>query len=179
MSENRGVRMLLEMKYGKGCMFKKANIEKQINILNNTRKKKIKTFKKFKEERKYTRKKLLEQEKLMSVHHLRHRSEQGDTSVENCTLINRLAHDYIHSLKREDEEVINDMLREYKKGFKLGIAKLTTEGAEALDQITFDDLGSDYIEIKLEDNTKEDMEYLEHKRKRNERVFKKFEEWER
>lgn len=50
---------------------------------------------------------------------------------------------------------------------KINIAKLTTKGIEKIDSI---EIGvNDYYVIPLEDNDK----YIEHKRKRNERVYKK------
>lgn len=76
MSNNRFIKEELERKYGKGCMFEKAHIEEQIDKINRNRKIRIKTFRKFKEERTYSRKKMKEQEKFISVHHLRHRSER-------------------------------------------------------------------------------------------------------
>ena len=50
----------------------------------------------------------------MTLHHLKHRSEGGATSERNGAVISTLAHQYLHSLPREQEEVINGMLREYK-----------------------------------------------------------------
>ena len=49
MSSNKTARQKLEKEYGKGDMFKKANIEEKIE-----KKKTIKTYKKFLEERHYT-----------------------------------------------------------------------------------------------------------------------------
>lgn len=39
----------------------------------------------------------------------------GKTTIQNGVIINILAHRYIHSLPREQEEIINDYLREWKK----------------------------------------------------------------
>lgn len=55
-------------------------------------------------------------------------------SLENGVVINRLAHQYLHSLPREQEEVINNMLREYK----LGCAILTGKGVEQVQEIELD-----------------------------------------
>lgn len=50
---------------------------------------------------------------------------------------------------------------------KINIAKLTTKGIERIESI---EIGvNDYYEIQLEDNT----DYIEHKRKRNKRIYKK------
>lgn len=50
---------------------------------------------------------------------------------------------------------------------KINIAKLTTKGTEKIESI---EIGiDDYYKIPLEDNDK----YIEHKRKRNKRIYKK------
>lgn len=64
------------------------------------------------------------------------------------------------------------MFREYKKGFKLGVAEVTTEGIKQVQVIELPEIEEDCIEIPAFDFT--EKEYLEHKRKRNERVFNKF-----
>jgi hypothetical protein len=71
------------------------------------------------------------------------------------------------------------MFQQYKKGFKLGIATITTEGIKQVQQIELPAIEEDCIEIELEPMTEEDLKrYEEHKRKRNEIVFKKFEGFE-
>ena len=70
MSSNKNIRKRLEEIYGKGCMFKKAGIERRIEKL-----KRIKTYKRFLEEKKYTKKKIKHYEGIMTYHHLVHKSE--------------------------------------------------------------------------------------------------------
>ena len=53
MSDNSKARQQLESIYGKGCMFKKARIEDQIEALKT-----IKTYKTFLRETRYTGKKI-------------------------------------------------------------------------------------------------------------------------
>ena len=65
------------------------------------------------------------------------------------------------------------MFREYKKGFKLGVVAITTKGISQVQVIEFSEITEDCIEIPAYDFTEKD--YLEHKRKRNERVYRKFE----
>jgi hypothetical protein len=110
MSSNKTARQKLEKEYGKGCMFKKANIEEKIE-----NKKTIKTYKKFLEERHYTGKFIKLYKKQMNYHHLKHKSEGGETTIENGAIVSALAHMYMHSLPREQEEFINDELRKYKQ----------------------------------------------------------------
>ena len=110
MRGNKKIRKRLEKKYGKGCMFKKAHIEEKIEA-----KRTIKTYKQFIEEKHFTGKMIYIYENQMNLHHLIHRSEGGKTTMENGAVINSLAHMYMHSLSREDEEFINEELRKYKK----------------------------------------------------------------
>lgn len=113
MSNNKSVREELEKKYEKGCMFKKAHIEEKIEG-----KKTIKTYKRFIQEQRFTRKKIKKLEEIMTLHHLKHRFEGGKTNAENGAIVNALAHMYMHSLPREQEEFINNELRQYKEQFE-------------------------------------------------------------
>ena len=123
--KNRKIREALERIYGEGCMFQKARIEKRIEQLGG-----IKTYKQFKEEHKYTLKKIKAFENIQTLHHLVHKSEKGQTTIENGAVINSLAHTYMHSLPRADEEVINDMLRDYKKCKVEFVDELQKEGKQ-------------------------------------------------
>lgn len=144
MSQNQVIRQQLEDEYGTEDMFKEAKIEEQLK-----KHKKIKSYKKFKEERKFKRSQLKTLEKLSTLHHLKHKSEGGETTKENGANINALAHMYMHSLPRQHEEIINNMLRE----FKLNIAELNNGKVEQAQQVEFD--MSNCIEIPLEENEKE------------------------
>ena len=108
--KNKSIREKLEAKYGKGCMFRNAGIPERIEKMGG-----IKTYKQFVSERKYKLKKIIQLEKQMTLHHLKHRSEGGATSERNGAVISALAHQYLHSLPREHEEKINGMLRDFKK----------------------------------------------------------------
>jgi CRISPR/Cas system CSM-associated protein Csm4 (group 5 of RAMP superfamily) len=116
MSTNKCARQLLENEYGKGCMFKKADIEKKVAELKT-----IKTYKKFLQETRYTGKKIKQLERNMTYHHLKHQSEGGKATIENGSIVNELAHRYLHSLSREQEEIINNMLRKHKMQIAGGI----------------------------------------------------------
>lgn len=66
------------------------------------------------------------------------------------------------------------MFQQYKKGFSLGIAELTTEGVKQVQVIELPDT-EEYIEIPLEPMTEEELRiYEEHKRKIRERTYKRF-----
>ena len=144
---NKGVRELLEIFYGKGCMFYKAHIPER---LKGT---KIKGYKQFIAELHYKSKKLQGLERTLTLHHLKHRSEGGETSVENGALINELAHRYLHSLPRSQEEEINNMLREYKESveIKCGIILPTKNGLQVLDPFILPNLDEEeFFTISLE-----------------------------
>ena len=110
MKQNKKIREQLERQYGKGCMFKKAKIEEKIEA-----KKIIKTYKKFLEEKHFKGKLIKLYNSQMNLHHLKHKSEGGETTLENGAVLSSIAHMYIHSLPREQEEFVNNQLREYKR----------------------------------------------------------------
>lgn len=154
--DNSKARRRLEKIYGKGCMFKKAHIEEQIEALQTKRV--IKSYKVFLKETKYTGKKIRQLEGNMTYHHLRHRSEGGKTDVENGAIVNEMAHRYMHSLPREDEEVINNMLRKFK--IQGGTLTATEQGLQIQDSFGIDldyELNDeDVITIPVYETTKED-----------------------
>ena len=180
MSSNKNARKALEDIYGKKDMFVEAQIETQIDEINLTRKKKIKTYREFKEQCKFKGSKRKSMEKMMSYHHLRHKKDKGDSSVENGVLITALPHSYIHSLPRNEEEIINNMLREYKANFSVNSVSLslTDKGIE------IQELEEQEVEIELppeieageilvEPMTPEEQaKYDEYKKQRNARVCK-------
>lgn len=101
MSSNKTVHNQLAKIYGDKCMFLAIHKDDA-------------DFKRFVQSKRYSSKELNRLIKNITVHHLKHRSEGGKTDVKNCSLINELAHRYLHSLPRQDEEVINNSIREYK-----------------------------------------------------------------
>lgn len=160
MSKNKTMKDKLIQIYGKGCFFKRANIEERLE----KQKIRIKSFKRFVEERKFSGKKISYQ---LTVHHLRHRSEGGDTSEKNCANIAEIAHQYLHSLDRADEEIINDMLREFK------VNCLIMGGNEA--QSFKIEQDTEFIAIpvfNLEENSELDIIRKSEKQKRREKYNK-------
>lgn len=178
---NKSVRENLEKIYGKKDMFREAHIEEQIDELNKERKRKIRTYREFKQHCKFKRSKEKKLEQQLSLHHLRHKSEQGDTSEYNGAVVASLPHSYIHSLPRDEEEIINNMLRDYKKGIKVNIARVTTEEITPVQVVELPEIDEeDCIEIPVEPMTPEDLaKYEAYKKERNERIKKKFEGEER
>lgn len=140
---NRSARRDLERKYGKGCFFKRANCAERIEEMGG-----IKTFHVFIREKKFKGKPISHQ---ITYHHLKHRSEGGRTSEDNGANVEEIAHQYMHSLPREQEEVINNMLRE----FKMNCVMMTGDGQIQQAQSISIDFGDDVLIIPLEDNTPE------------------------
>lgn len=144
--KNQKIKRKLKSMYGNGCFFDRAHIAERIEAMGG-----IKTFKVFVEERRFKGKTISYQ---LTVHHLRHRSEGGETTVENCANIAEIAHQYTHSLDREDEEIVNNMLREFKVNFVI-----MQGNGEILDSGSFEpEPASEYIVIPVYDNTPEQNE---------------------
>lgn len=150
---NRSARQELERLCGKGCFFKRAHCAERIEQMGG-----IKTFKVFVKERKFKGKKISYQ---MTFHHLKHKSEGGQTTVENGANVEEIAHAYIHSLPRDQEEIINDMIREFKLGFGImsGDGNIRDSGVVDLDF----NIGDDCITIQAFDCTREQFEEMERK----------------
>ena len=159
---NRSAREMLEKIYGKHCF-----------IHQGIRKLKPPTPKKGT----YKGKSIAYQ---LTYHHLKAKRDGGKATVENGACVCRSCHDWLEQLSEQEREKVNDELREYKRKFKLGVAELTTEGIKQVQEIELPEIEEDCIEIDLEPMTEEDLiKYEEYKRKRNERVFRKFEGFER
>lgn len=141
MASNKTKREELEKIYGKGSMFQKAKTEEYISTLP-----KIKGYKKFVEEKHFTSKEIKALKKRMNYHHLQHKAEGGATSIENGAVIDELEHRYIHSLPRNQEEIINNHIRQWKLDF----ITLTTEAVIDSEEISID-LNHDFIEIPVKE----------------------------
>jgi len=141
MKKNKKVRKELERKYGRVCMFKKANIEKKVEATRV-----IKTYKRFLQEKRYTGKSIRKLENRLTLHHLKHRSEGGETNIENGAIINELAHTYMHSLPRKHEEYINNELRRFKNNYECKVVYI--------DELELP-FKINYTDFKLEDKKKE------------------------
>lgn len=119
MSSNKSKREQLEQIYGKGSMFEKAQCEQYVETLPR-----IKGLKRYIAEKRYTGKQIRKLIRCIHYHHLKHKSEGGETTLENGALVNGLEHGYMHSLPRQHEEIINNRIRQWKIDFMT----LTTEG---------------------------------------------------
>ena len=139
-NSNRSAKKELERIYGKGCFFNRAKVAEQIEAMGG-----IKTFKVFVKEKKFKGKPISHQ---ITYHHLKHKSEGGKATVENGANVEEVAHQYLHSLPRNQEEIINNMLRE----FKLNCVMMTGDGqVQEAQSISFN-FGEDVLVIPLYDN---------------------------
>lgn len=139
-NSNRSAKKELERIYGKGCFFNRAKVAEQIEAMGG-----IKTFKVFVQEKRFKGKPISHQ---ITYHHLKHKSEGGKATIENGANVEEVAHQYLHSLPRNQEEIINNMLRE----FKLNCVMMTGDGqVQEAQSISFN-FGEDVLVIPLYDN---------------------------
>lgn len=159
MASNKHRREELEAIYGEGCMFEKSKAEEYVSSLPR-----IKGFKVFIKERHFTSKEIAQLKKRMNYHHLEHRADGGQTTIENGAVISELAHRYIHSLPRNQEEIINNHIRKWK----LDVVSLTTEAVIESQEIDID-LSKDYIELPAVTYHKKNKKQLKEEERRKEK----------
>ena len=99
---NSSIHKQLAKIYGDKCMFLAAHCDDA-------------HFRKFVKKHRFKEKEHKRLVHTITVHHLKHRSEGGLTSNNNCSLVCELAHLYLHSLPRKEEEKYNTKIRNYKK----------------------------------------------------------------
>lgn len=140
--KNSKARKALKRIYGNGCFVERAGIRKITGYKKDAH--------------------------MITYHHLRHQSEGGKATVENGANVALENHEWLHTLPREEEEKVNDAIREWKANF------LTMKGNGKIEdskQLTFPDLTKeeDCIIIKAYDTTKEQYEELQKQKQERER----------
>ena len=108
----------------------------------------------------------------------------GKATEENGAVLRNINHQWLNRQSKERQAEINAMFQEYKKAYngtkRIRMTQLTTQNITPIAEIELPEIEEDYIEIPVEHMTEEDLrKYEEYKRKRNERVFRKFEGFER
>lgn len=165
MAKNKVIQRKLRNMYGEGCFFHRAGVAERIEAMGG-----IRTFKSFTEEKRLKGKKISYQ---ITVHHLKHRSAGGSSSVDNCANVAEIAHQYMHSLSFAEEEIINEMLRE----FKLNIAMIQGNGqTHETGSFTLSaEPPQEYMSIPVYDTTPEDLAKLEaiREEKRRQEIYNK------
>ena len=104
----------------------------------------------------------------------------GKATEENGALLRNMNHQWFNRQSKERQEEMNAMFQEYKRTYngtrRIRIAQVTTEAITPVAEIDLPEIEEDCIEIDLEPMTEEMLKkYEEHKRKRNERIVRKFE----
>lgn len=122
----------------------------------------------------------------LTYHHILEKSKGGKATVENGALLSADDHQWFHRQPKERQAEMNQAFQDYKRGVNVTTFRVDKVlQIQQAQQLTFDELGVEYDYIGLEDNTEEDMEFLElseeeqaeyerYKAERNERVKKKF-----
>lgn len=154
MNTNKVAREELIRLYGKESMFKSSGAEQYIEGL-----KRIKTFAKFKQQKRYKGQKLSKDK--LQYHHLKHKSEGGKATVENGALVYGDEHGYMHSLPRPQEELINNHIRQWKVDFMI-LQNMQVKESGVLEK------DEDYIEIPVH-TTRVNLKELEERRRRQEK----------
>ena len=123
--------------------------------------------------------------KQLTYHHIVEKSKGGKATVENGALLSAENHAWFNKQNKGAQAQMNKAFQEYKAQadkIRIGAVAFSTRGverAQAIEISTFDN-PEDYIVIPVEPMTPEEQAIYEaHKRARNERVFKKFEEYDR
>lgn len=96
MSSNRSARKRLIELYGPECFIEKLHLR----VSKSTR---------------YKGKKQHAKMQRLTYHHIKMKSEGGETSVENGALLNAENHEWFHKQDRKMQDVMNNMFKEYKK----------------------------------------------------------------
>lgn len=165
-NSNRRRKQELIKIYGPKCFIEELGLRKPAEIE--------------KERKKYKGKKQLKIMDELTYHHTIERCKGGPTTLENGAILRNINHQWLNRQSKERQAEINEMFREYKKNFpkiQIVAAEITTKGIKQAEVIEFEDFPEVEI-IPAHDMTEEDLKiYEEHKRKRNERVFKKFEKF--
>lgn len=160
------------MIYGKGCMFQKAKVAETLRRLGVEP-----TYSTFKRKYKLNEQQTLERR--MTLHHLKHKSEGGPTTIENGAIVNELAHRYLHILKRNNEELANNLMRDWKRNIDNGYEECEVQlvPEEEIEQpyeldvaaLEFDLKG----QIKVKKKAKKKYNRSKHKRK-TKRMIKRY-----
>lgn len=112
MGNNKKIRLKMVERYGPECMFKKANMGEATKRIKGAI-----SYSEYIKRRGYSKSEIDELESTLTYHHLKHEAGGGPENIQNGALVSRLAHMYIHSLTRDQEEIINELFRKYKEDY--------------------------------------------------------------
>jgi hypothetical protein len=121
--------------------------------------------------------------KRLTYHHIIEKSKGGQATIENGALLSEENHQWFNKQSRESQAKMNQAFQDYKASFKICCTSLqvTSKGLEVQPLQLADSVDLELPEeieagiIEVESMTPEELAYYkEHKRKRNERVYEKF-----
>lgn len=147
--KNSQAKKRLKRIFGNVDMFVEAGVEEKLEKLQ------IRGYKSYEEEQRF-KGRILSQK--ITFHHLRHRSEGGDQSVENGALIGLGRHEYMHTLPRDEEEIANNIIRDWKMNFMI-----MTGNGQVLESGQIVPDFSDCITIPAYDTRIKDRKYRQQK----------------
>lgn len=167
MGSNTEAKRKLIMRYGKKCFIEELGIRTKEEVETDLKR--------------YTSKKQRAIMDELTYHHIIEKCKGGQATIQNGALLRNINHQWFNRLSKEKQNEINAMFQEYKKqkdknNFSMVATAIANGQIEKPIKIDLS-IGEDYIIIPAYEFTKE--EYIEHKRKRNEKVKAKFEEIER
>ena len=172
-NSNKKAKARLERIFGKVDMFVAADVDKHLELLN------IKTYKVFERTQRYKGVPISQQlSQRLTYHHLKHRRDGGDSSIENGALVGELRHQFLHSLTREEEEIANNIIRAWKIDFLAfkGNGEITNYGS-------FEPDFTDVITIPVYDNREKKNKRIKNptraeKKRQTQKLIEEYEEEE-
>ena len=85
-----------------------------------------------KDKQDYTGKAQYKKMKQLTYHHIVPKSKGGKATIQNGALLSFENHIWFNKQSKKRQKAINNKFQEYKAGFKIGIAEVTTEGISQL-----------------------------------------------
>lgn len=162
-SANGRAKKELILKFGNKCFIEELGIRSKKEVEADLRRYKGKKQKEIMNE--------------LTYHHIKERFKGGKSTYENGAILRNINHIWFNNLPKDKQHELNELFQRYKRQFSFNIAaaEITTEGIKNTCLVKLEE-PEEFITIPAYDITDKDMEkYQEYKRKRNERVFKKFE----
>ena len=148
-NENKRAREQLERMYGRECFIRKLKLRERYGQGHTYIAKG------------QVKKAVWYRSQQLTYHHILEKSKGGKATVENGAILSAENHEWFHKQSKQRQREMNAMFQAYKKGVNLRAVEMTLEGVKQHHQMTFDELGVGYVEIRLEDNTEEDKKFLE------------------
>lgn len=164
---NKNIKRKLILKYGAKCFIEELGLRSPEEIEAD--------------KKRYTGTKQLEIMDELTYHHIIERCKGGAATEENGAILRNINHRWFNRLSPERQAEINKLFQQYKQNYTYKINAITFSTDKCIDKQSIEVTPTeDVIIIPAYDTTEKDLQiYLEHKRKRNERVFKKFERFEK